>query len=123
VQTISEEVVFPEGKSYSWSQVGFSAGFGVTDVQERQKQGWVFRKTRISDKFGAEDAKQALPGDAHMLLLVRKGGAMRFFTHASVPEPAPGDTVISYAPPTRSRPADAVAKREGRRKARTPAVR
>jgi len=101
----------------------FSAGFGVADVQERQKQGWVFRKTRISDKFGAEDAKQALPGDAHMLLLVRKGGAMRFFTHASVPEPAPGDTVISYAPPTRSRPADAVAKREGRRKARTPAVR
>lgn len=92
----------------------FNSGFGLSDLQERQRQGWVFRKTRISDKFGAEDVKGVLPEDAHMLLLVRKSGAMRFFTHVAAPEPAPRDVVISYAPPTPKRAAAAIAKRKAR---------
>lgn len=77
----------------------FESGFGVSDVQERQEQGWVFRKTRLSDEFGFDDAKKALPLTAHMLMLVRESGQLRFFTHAARPDPQPGDTVISFTPP------------------------
>jgi len=100
----------------------FHAGFGVGDVQERQKQGWVFRRTRISEKFGAEDAKGVLPEGAHMLLLLRKSGNMRFFTHASAPEPAPGDIVISYAPPTPKRATGSATKRAARRQPKASAA-
>jgi len=77
----------------------FESGFGVADVNERQAQGWVFRKTRLSDEFKFEDARELLPESGHLLLLLRKDGTLRFFTHASRPEPRPGDTVISFTPP------------------------
>ena len=77
----------------------FASGFGADDVQRRQAEGWVFRKTKLSDQFRLADAKKVLPRGASMLMLVRPSGRMRFFTHAAAPEPQPGDTVISFAPP------------------------
>jgi NhaP-type Na+/H+ or K+/H+ antiporter len=80
----------------------FSSGFGVGDVQHRQQEGWEFRRTKLSDKFAMKDAKETLPDAANMLLLVKPDGRMRFFTHASAPEPGPGDTIVSYSPPRKS---------------------
>lgn len=77
----------------------FEAGFSVTDVNERQRQGWVFRKTKLSQEFDFAAALAKLPGEATMLMLVRESGALRFFTHAARPEPRPGDTIITYTPP------------------------
>lgn len=77
----------------------FESGFGVADVNERQAQGWVFRKTKLSDEFKFDDARELLPESGHLLLLLRKDGTLRFFTHASRPDPRPGDTVISFTPP------------------------
>jgi len=79
----------------------FSSGFGVEDVERRQAEGWVFRKTRLSEQFGLAEAKEALPDGATMLLLIRPNGRMRFFTHAAAPAPQAGDVVISYSPPQR----------------------
>ncbi|WP_108789294.1 cation:proton antiporter domain-containing protein [Erythrobacter sp. Alg231-14] len=76
----------------------FEDGFGVTDVNERQRQGWVFKKTKLSDAFVFDDAVEILPDSAAMLLLVRETGTLRFFTHAAKPEPRPGDTIITFAP-------------------------
>lgn len=89
----------------------FESGFGVGDVAERRKQGWVFRKTTLSDEFDFEDAQEKLPDSAHMLLIVRKGGTMRFFTHMSRPEPRAGDTIISFSPPKMKTPQEAAEKR------------
>ncbi len=90
----------------------FESGFGVADVNERHAQGWVFRKTKLSDEFDFKDARESLPETAHMLLLRRaRTGTMRFFTHAARPEPRAGDTVITYSPPARRGPDEAVAKR------------
>jgi NhaP-type Na+/H+ or K+/H+ antiporter len=98
----------------------FASGLGVSEVNERQRQGWVFRKTRLSDKFAMEDAKEKLPDAANALLLLRPDGKMRFFTHASAPEPTAGDTVISYSPPDPSKAAvKAVGKRSPARAAKT----
>jgi NhaP-type Na+/H+ or K+/H+ antiporter len=88
----------------------FESGFGVADVNERQAKGWVFRKTKLSDEFDFDDAREVLPDEGHLLLLVRKGGTLRFFTHAMRPDPRPGDTIISFTPP-KSRPAGETTRR------------
>ncbi len=93
----------------------FQSGFGVEDVNERQAQGWVFRQTKLSDEFDFEDAQEKLPESTHMLLLVRETGRMRFFTHASRPEPRAGDTIISFSPPKKLTVEEAVAKNAGKR--------
>ena len=77
----------------------FASGFGVEDVEERQAEGWVFRKTKLSEQFGLADAEAALPPGGTMLLVLRPDGRMRFFTHAATPTPQAGDIVISYVPP------------------------
>ncbi|BBD01519.1 hypothetical protein YGS_C1P2774 [Sphingobium sp. YG1] len=82
----------------------FASGHGVEDIMQREEQGWQFRKTRISEQFDYDAARASLPEDGDMLLLLRKNGALRFFTHASRPTPQPGDTILSYVPPSRKRP-------------------
>ena len=90
----------------------FASGFGVEEVQERQGEGWEFRRTTLSDKFALDDAKTVLPEAARMLLIVTPEGRMRFFTHASAPEPQAGDTIVSYSPPRERAPAMAAARRK-----------
>jgi len=82
----------------------FTSGHGVEDIVEREEQGWTFRKTKISDQFDYDAARAALPPEGDMLLLVRRSGALRFFSHASRPTPQPGDTILSYVPPAPIRP-------------------
>ncbi|MCB2088347.1 MAG: sodium:proton antiporter [Sphingomonadaceae bacterium] len=77
----------------------FKAGFGVTDVHELLQQGWIFRRTRLSEEFDFDDARETLPEEGQMLLLLRKGGVMHFFSHASQPQPQPGDVIVSFSPP------------------------
>jgi hypothetical protein len=77
----------------------FEDGFGVSEVNDRTRDGWVFKKTTLSNAFGFEDAQAKLSEAASLLLIVRENGTLRFFTHAVRPEPRAGDTVISYAPP------------------------
>ncbi|MXO65743.1 cation:proton antiporter [Altericroceibacterium endophyticum] len=89
----------------------FASGYGVSDVHRRLMEGWVFRKTRLSDQFDVEDARENLPDSANMLLLLKPDGQMRFFTHAAAPEPAPGDTIISFSPPRQKKPEDVAARK------------
>lgn len=77
----------------------FASGFGVEDVKSRQAEGWVFRRTKLSEQFAVEDMRETLPEAANMLLLVRPDGTLRFFTHASAPEPQAGDVIVSFSPP------------------------
>ena len=93
----------------------FESGFGVEDVNERLAQGWVFRKTKLSEEFGFEAAQQHLPEGASLLLLVRENGTLRFFTHAARPEPKVGDVVVSFAPKQERTAQEAAAKRDKRR--------
>ncbi|MCT2557978.1 cation:proton antiporter [Tsuneonella sp. YG55] len=95
----------------------FKSGMGVEDLMERQRAGWVFRKTRLSERFGFDDAKEKLPDAGQMLLLVRPDGTLRFFTHASQPAPRAKDTVVSYSPPP-ERSAEAAAAKKSPKKAK-----
>jgi len=97
----------------------FTSGFGVDDVHRRQMEGWVIRKTKLSDQFNMEDAEVMLPEAANMLMIVGPGGSLRFFTHADTPRPEAGDTIISFSPPREPSPETAAAKKAGRRAADT----
>jgi len=77
----------------------FASGLGVQQIMEREQAGWGFRKTRISEQFDFGAAQADLPDEADMLLLRRKNGRLRFFTHASHPTPQPGDMILSFVPP------------------------
>ena len=92
----------------------FHSGFGVEDVHDRQMEGWVFRRTKLSEKFDVDDARDHLPEAASMLLLVEPEGGLRFFTHAAAPEPQPGDIIISYSPPRTKTAEEQAAKRGGK---------
>ncbi len=81
----------------------FTSGLGVEELLDRERAGWSFRKTRISEQFDFETARADLPEEADLLLLVRKGGSLNFFTHASRPTPQIGDTILSYGPPDANR--------------------
>ena len=76
----------------------------MEDIIQREEQGWTFRKTRISEQFDFDAAKASLSEGGDMLLLLRKSGALRFFTHASRPTPQPGDTILTYVPPSKPKP-------------------
>lgn len=78
----------------------FSSGMGVDEVQDRLREGWKFRRTRLSDAFNFEDAQETLPDASQMLLLVRDSGKLRFFTHAASIQPRAGDTIVSFSPPS-----------------------
>ncbi|WP_284123780.1 cation:proton antiporter [Parerythrobacter aestuarii] len=93
----------------------FESGFGVTDVQDRQQQGWVFRKTRLTEEYTFDRAQADMPEDTHLLMLLRETGTMRFFTHAARPEPRAGDTVISFAPPQARSAEETAARKSGKR--------
>ena len=93
----------------------FESGFGVEDVNQRQTDGWIFRQTKLSQEFRYADAQAKLPESAHMLLLLREGGTMRFFTHASRPEPRAGDIIISFSPPQKITAEQAAAKNAEKR--------
>lgn len=95
----------------------FEAGLGFGEIQELQRKGWEFRKTTLSDEFSYEDALKKLPPDAHVLLTLRASGQLRFFTHAARPEPRPGDTVISYAPPQPNAAEEKAAKKRAEKRA------
>ncbi len=93
----------------------FESGFGVEDVSERQRQGWVFRKTRLSEEFDFDKMQEKLPNAANMLLLVRDNGNIRFFTHAAKPEPRAGDIILSFSPPQTKTAEEKAAKKAARR--------
>lgn len=95
----------------------FASGFGVDDVQQRQQEGWVLRRTKLSEQFDIDAARETLPDAANMLLLIKPDGKLRFFTHASAPEPQPGDAIISFSPP-RERTEEKAARNAERNAAR-----
>ncbi|KHK91867.1 cation:proton antiporter [Novosphingobium malaysiense] len=95
----------------------FTSGIGVEEIIDRERAGWTFRKTRISDQFDFKDAQATLPDEANMLFLLSKDGKIRFFTHATRPTPQPGDVMISYGPSrhgTSSKPAATRKKKEAK---------
>lgn len=76
----------------------FRSGLGVEQVAARDEAGWTFGALAVDNAASAATAIAALPDDGGPLLLLRRTGGLRFFTHASNPTPVSGETVLAYAP-------------------------
>ncbi|RSV15836.1 sodium:proton antiporter [Sphingomonas sp. ABOLG] len=79
----------------------FRSGLGVEDVAWRERMGWTFAAANVEDVAGFTAAAATLPEEGGPLLLLRKDGSLRMFSHASAPTPSVGDTVLLYVPPDR----------------------
>ena len=77
----------------------FRSGLGVEDLARHDRDGWTFGSLSVSEPAGYQGSAAGLPDAGGLLLLLRRNGTLRFFTHASRPTPAPGDVVLAYAPP------------------------
>lgn len=76
----------------------FQSGLGVEDLVARAESGWTFASIAVGDAADYAAAVEPLPEEGGPLLLVRRTGAIRFFTHATRPAPEKGDTVLAYGP-------------------------
>lgn len=76
----------------------FQSGLGVEDLARRDADGWVFASLEAGDGLDLSEATRDLPEEGGPLLLVRRNGSIRFFSHASRPTASPGDIVLAYGP-------------------------
>lgn len=91
----------------------FASGLGVEELNAREAEGWSLRSIKITDHYDFEAAKRALPKGSDLLLLYRKDGRLRFFTHASKPNAQAGDVVVAYVPPVSAKPARSARRKTG----------
>lgn len=78
----------------------FSSGLGVEELRNRERAGWQFVSAKITQGQDLGLLRTQLSQDADMLLLIRRSGKLRFFSHASRPVAEQGDLVVAYAPGT-----------------------
>jgi hypothetical protein len=76
----------------------FRSGLGVEELDQHDRDGWVFAKSEVADLAAYQTSVSGLPEVGGPLLLIRRNGVLRFFTHASRPAPTAGDIVLAYAP-------------------------
>ena len=74
----------------------------------RISEGWVFRKTKLTDEFGFDDYRAKLPADAELIFAFKADGRLSFATVNSGPRPGTGDVVVAFVkPPEVAQPASA----------------
>jgi len=76
----------------------FRSGLGVEDLARHHADGWTFASREGAEPAALEAATRGLPEEGGPLLLIRRNGTIRFFTHASRPVASAGDTVLAYGP-------------------------
>jgi NhaP-type Na+/H+ or K+/H+ antiporter len=78
------------------------AGFDHDGLNRRLIEGWVFRKTTLTDEFGFDAYRATLSEDAQLLFAQKANGRLSFATTNSGPRPGAGDTVVAFSPPADS---------------------
>jgi hypothetical protein len=71
----------------------------IDDLLKCEDDGWVFTRTKITEKFGIEDLKINLDEEALLLCVLKPSKKLLFFSTDARPVIEPGDIVVSYAPP------------------------
>lgn len=82
-------------------QTLFRTGAALDELQRRNFAGWRFKKTRLTQEYASDQFMSDKQEEAEVLLVIRSSGKLAFSTaKAGRPKMSPGDTVITYAPPT-----------------------
>lgn len=90
----------PHGVSFTLrGRTLFRSGRSFEDLMKLHDEGWDFQKTRLTEEYDLDAYLADRPEGAEMLVVVGKGGSLRFSTLRSRAQAEPGDTVVSFSPP------------------------
>ncbi len=106
------------GENQGKSRVGhgrvlFESGVNYDILHDRERQGWRFSKTRITEKFSYGDFSDNLGEGEEPLAVVKDDGRVLFFSTDSRPLVNEGETIISYVAP--DKPEERKAEKEAER--------
>ena len=90
----------------------FETGTDFNTLLDREKAGWRFSKTRITDKFTEEEYRANLEEGEEPIAVLKEGNRVLFFATESQPSLDDGDTVISFVAP--DTPEERMAEREAK---------
>jgi hypothetical protein len=73
------------------------AGYDLDTLERLLREGWVFRRTKLSDEFNFEAYRASFPPDSQLILAMRPGASLSFVTVHEGLRPASGDAVLAFA--------------------------
>ena len=69
-------------------------------LQRHLDEGWIFRKTKLTDEFDFDTYKASLPEGTEPLFALQPNGVLSFASVNSGGSPRTGDTVVAFTVPT-----------------------
>ncbi|WP_158734939.1 sodium:proton antiporter [Alteribacillus sp. YIM 98480] len=89
VQRIGGRVLFRKGATYE-------------ELNQKVKNGYIFRKTKLTKQYSFGKYKDEREPDTLLLFILKHTGKVEFFTtEVNNFKPEPGDTIISLSPPVK----------------------
>ncbi|ENH97682.1 Na+/H+ antiporter family protein [Gracilibacillus halophilus YIM-C55.5] len=79
----------------------FSPKYGLEELKYKQKGGYVFRKTQITSQYTFQQYMKDREEETVLLFILRKSKQIAFFTKNGDITAAPGDTIVSFTPPSK----------------------
>jgi NhaP-type Na+/H+ or K+/H+ antiporter len=80
-------------------RIAFGENARYEDFMRRHYQGWVFRKTLLSENFDYRKFLDEKNEDTVLIAIIDKNGEIKFYPLDESFEPDSGNTIISFGPP------------------------
>lgn len=87
------------GERASRGRVLLESGTSYADLIDRARDGWVFSRTRLTEKFTYEDFRANLDGEEEPVAIIKPGQRLLFFSAQARPIIEEGDQIISFVRP------------------------
>ncbi len=75
------------------------SGATYTDLVDRAREGWIFSKTRLTEKFTFDDFRANLADDEEPIAVIKPDRRLLFFSTEARPLIETGDEIISFVAP------------------------
>jgi hypothetical protein len=80
-------------------RIAFGENARYEDFMRRHYQGWVFRKTLLSENFDYRKFLDEKNEDTVLIAIIDKNGEIKFYPLDESFAPDSGNTIISFGPP------------------------
>lgn len=80
-------------------RIAFETAASFDELRRRLDQGWVFRKTQLTELYTYAKYLAACPEGTLQLVAIKQGGGLVMNAQSTEFAPALGDTIVSFGPP------------------------
>ena len=77
----------------------FDRKFSLDDLIQKVEEGFVFRQTTLTEKYGLKQYLRDKDNETVFLYLIRPSGVLKFFSEEMRTVPSVGDKIVSLTPP------------------------